>query len=193
MDEAVEKVGHKLPEGAIPKKAKDGKDKPEEKGKTGGTSKDTKTTSAFTDLPVELEDITGKLQQPLSTGSNKANVLFFITNDCPISNGYAPEIGSIVKEYSEKGMGFFVVQVDPDLTTSDARKHAKLFNLQCPVVIDRKHELVKATGVTITPEVAVMSHSGTLAYRGRIDDQYPGLGKKRIAPAARDLRDALNS
>jgi hypothetical protein len=32
---------------------------------------------------------------------------------------------------------------------------------------------------------------GGLAYRGRIDDLYPELGKKRAAPTKRDLREAL--
>jgi hypothetical protein len=190
MDKAI-KEGYKLPEGAIPEKAKEKPKAEKGQARTGATAGF--TVSALTQLPIEMPDISGKLQQPLSTGRNKANVLFFITNDCPISNGYAPEIGSIVKAYAEKGIGFYVVQVDPDLSTEDARKHAKLYNLPCPVVIDRKHELVKATGVTITPEVAVMMPGGTLAYRGRIDDQYPGLGKKRIAPAERNLREALNA
>ncbi len=60
------------------------------------------------------------------------------------------------------------------------------------MLLDPKHQLVKAVGVNVTPEVAVITADGKLAYRGRIDDQYPGLGKKRLAPAQRDLRNALN-
>jgi hypothetical protein len=119
-------------------------------------------------------------------------VLFFITPDCPISNGYSPEIGAIVKEYSDKGVRFYAIHVDPDLTAEAARKHAREYSLPCPVLLDRRHQLVKTTGVTITPEAAVLTPDGKMAYRGRIDDQYPGLGKKRVAPSVRDLRQALN-
>jgi hypothetical protein len=47
--------------------------------------------------------------------------------------------------------------------------------------------------VTTTPEVAIVTPAGQIAYRGRIDDQYADLGKKRLAPTQRDLREALTS
>ena len=73
------------------------------------------------------------------------------------------------------------------------RKHAREFGLTLPVLIDAKHELVSAAGITRTPEVAVFTPDGTLAYRGRIDDRYAGFGKKRPVPTQRDLRDALTA
>jgi hypothetical protein len=52
-------------------------------------------------------------------------------------------------------------------------------------------KLVKATGVTVTPEVALMK--GTeLLYRGRIDDRYVDFGKDRPQPTRRDLDVALD-
>jgi hypothetical protein len=85
------------------------------------------------------------------------------------------------------------VHVDPDLTKDAAQKHAREYGLSLPVLLDTKHQLVAATGVTHTPEVAVILKDGTVAYRGRIDDRYPGLGIKRQAPKERDLRDALTA
>lgn len=139
------------------------------------------------------QDVEGKPQEPLKVADDKAHVLIFLTPDCPISNGYAPEIASIFKEYGSKGVRFYVVHVDPDCTAETARKHAMEYGLPCPVLLDPRHQLVKATGVTITPEAAVLTPDGKVAYRGRIDDQYPGLGKKRVAPAERDLRQALDA
>jgi hypothetical protein len=88
---------------------------------------------------------------------------------------------------------FYAVQVDPDLTAEQARRHAREFGLRLPVLRDSRHELVKATSVTRAPEVAVLLPGGKLAYRGRIDDLYSALGKKRKAPSWRDLRDALTA
>ncbi|HUQ87649.1 MAG TPA: hypothetical protein VM096_08830, partial [Vicinamibacterales bacterium] len=48
------------------------------------------------------------------------------------------------------------------------------------------------TGVTVTPEVAVMRGS-TLVYRGRIDDRYVELGRERPKPTRHDLEEALNA
>jgi hypothetical protein len=61
------------------------------------------------------------------------------------------------------------------------------------VLLDREHRLVAATGVTITPEVAVVTADGRVAYRGRIDDSYPQIGVKRRSPTQRDLRAALSA
>jgi peroxiredoxin len=143
--------------------------------------------------PLSLKDIDGKTHTPLAVGNAKANVLFFTTTDCPIANSYSPEIASIVKDFGESSVRFFAVHVDPDLKADEARKHAIEFGLTLPVLLDAKHELVRAAGITRTPEVAVFTPDGTLAYRGRIDDRYPGFGKKRPAPTQRDLRDALTA
>jgi hypothetical protein len=172
-----ERIGLPVPtfwKESLPKKPKD---KDDESGKP----------------PLSLKDIDGKPHTPLAIDNAKANVLFFTTTDCPIANSYWPEIATIVKDCGGSSVQFFAVHVDPDLKADDARKHAKDFSLTLPVLIDAKHELVLDAGITRTPEVAVFTPDGTLAYRGRIDDRYTGFGKKRPAPTQRDLRDALTA
>jgi hypothetical protein len=140
---------------------------------------------------LAFEDVQGRTQQPLGAEEAKASVLFFVTPDCPISNGYAPEINALVKEHAGRPLRFYVVHVDPDLKPDAARKHAESFGYRCPVLLDSKHQLVAATGVTTTPEVAVVTQDGAIVYRGRIDDRYPEVGVKRRAPTQRDLGEAL--
>src|SRR5262249_54873886 len=82
---------------------------------------------------------------------------------------------------------------DPTLTRDAAQQHAREFDIKCPVLIDRAHELVKHTGATITPEAAVLTAGGRLAYRGRIDDRQVALGQRRPRPTRQDLRDALEA
>ena len=52
---------------------------------------------------------------------------------------------------------------------------------------------MKQTGVTVTPEVAVLSADQKLLYRGRIDDRYIDFGKDRPEPTVRDLERALDA
>jgi hypothetical protein len=59
-------------------------------------------------------------------------------------------------------------------------------------VRDLGQKLVKLTGVTVTPEVAVVNGTQVL-YRGRIDDRYLELGKDRPEPTRRDLEAALEA
>ena len=143
--------------------------------------------------PVTLTDLDGRSHQPLKVEGVKAHVLVFITTDCPIANSYAPELAALARDHARSPLRVFLIHTDPDLTADDARKHAKEYSLTSPILIDRRHQLVKATAVTVVPEAAVLLPDGTLAYRGRIDDLYAEVGKKRPAPTTRDLRNALDA
>ena len=59
------------------------------------------------------------------------------------------------------------------------------------MLLDPAHSLVEFTGATTTPEVAVLTRTGVIAYLGRIDDRYVDLGIKRAQPRTTDLRDTL--
>lgn len=141
--------------------------------------------------PMSFRDISGQELLPLNVKEAKAHVFFFVTQDCPISNSYAPEINSIVKDFADKNVKLFLVQVDPDLAVEEAQKHASQYGYHLPVIIDNKHQIVSALGATCTPEAAILLPHNRVAYLGRIDDLFTGLGKKRQAPSERNLRDAL--
>ena len=140
--------------------------------------------------PLEVSDIDGAKQRLFDA---KPTVLVFILQDCPIANAFAPEIGRICETYKKKGVAFYVVYVDQDLKAEDAKKHAKDFGYRCPAFIDSKRELIKRAQVTMSPEAAVFAADGTLKYRGRINDLYVDLGKKRNAATTHDLREALDA
>ena len=127
---------------------------------------------------------------PLSA-AEPIRVLVFTTTDCPISNRYAPEINRLAARFS--GQATFVL-VYPVATDSPEmiREHHKKFGYSLESIRDTKHELVKQTGVTVTPEVAVIA-GDRIVYRGRIDDRYIELGKDRIKPTRHDLEDALTA
>src|ERR1700721_2258318 len=63
-------------------------------------------------------------------------VLFFITTDCPISNGYVPEMNRIAKEYASRGVRFYGVMTDTSVPVADVRKHVKDFGYVFPVLLD---------------------------------------------------------
>lgn len=146
--------------------------------------------SAFGALP-ELTDVHGKaLPGP---GEAKATVIYFITHDCPISNQYAPEIGRICQEYGERGVQCYLAYVDPDLTVEGIDQHRTDYSHQSAAILDAAHEIVKAVGATVTPEAVVLDSKGEVAYLGRINNFYAGLGKPRRFVTQHDLRDALDA
>jgi thiol-disulfide isomerase/thioredoxin len=127
---------------------------------------------------------------PLSA-AEPIRVLVFTTTDCPISNRYAPEIQRLAAKFSAK-VKFVLVYPVPTDSPAMIREHAKKFAYSIETLRDTDRKLVKQTGVTVTPEVAVMV-GDTMVYRGRIDDRYIELGKERLQPTQRDLESALDA
>lgn len=141
-------------------------------------------------------DVAGRTRRPLDEAwkqGKTAAVLFFVTTDCPIANRFAPEINRICRDYGARKLAFYIVQVDALLKAPQAAAHAKAYGFTCPVLLDRRHELVRFCGAHVTPEVAVVSTQGKILYRGRIDDRYASLGKPRLQPSKHDLRLALDA
>jgi AhpC/TSA family protein len=140
---------------------------------------------------LSVTDIDGKELSPLRP-SGPAEVLFFITHDCPISNFYAPEIQRICGQYGAKGVSCALVYVDPQMNAAVARKHLGDFGYKgIPAILDAKHKVVDAAGARFTPEAIVIGHDGRILYSGRIDNFYAGLGKPRRQATVHDLRTAL--
>lgn len=139
----------------------------------------------------ELRDLEGNVHAPLAVEDARAHVLLFLATDCPIANASAPAVHALRAAFEPRGVRFYLVHVQTDLEEAAVAAHARAFGHRGPVLIDRRHDLVRATGVAAVPEAAVLDRAGTLAYRGRIDDLFGDVGKKRPAARRHDLRDAL--
>jgi thiol-disulfide isomerase/thioredoxin len=140
---------------------------------------------------LSVSDIDGRQIFPLRPGG-VAEVLFFVTHDCPISNFYAPEIQRICTEYGSKGVSCALVYVDSQMDTAAVRKHLADFGYKgIPAILDTKHKVVDAAGAKVTPEAILVGHDGNILYSGRIDNFYAGLGKPRRQATVHDLRTAL--
>jgi thiol-disulfide isomerase/thioredoxin len=127
---------------------------------------------------------------PLSA-AEPVSVLVFTTTDCPISNRYAPEITRLAAKFDRQAKFVLVYPVPAD-SPELIREHKKKFAYAIESIRDTDQKFVKMTGVTVTPEVAVMRGSQIL-YRGRIDDRYVELGRERPQPTQHDLENALSA
>ena len=142
---------------------------------------------------VVVKDVDGNERRPLAEGGDKGTLFFFVLHDCPAANIYAPEMNRIAEKYGAQGVHSYLVYVEEDLSEAEARKHARQHEIRFPALMDRKHQLVKATGATISPEAALLSADKRVVYHGRIDDRIIAPGKQRIHPGTRDLRAALDA
>jgi peroxiredoxin len=121
-----------------------------------------------------------------------ASVLFFIATDCPISNGYVPEMNRIAHDFASRGVRVYAVMADTATPLAEVQKHAREFGLTFPVLLDPKQILARFTGATVTPEAVVISSASAVVYQGHIDNRVEGFGVQRNQATQHDLRDALD-
>ena len=141
----------------------------------------------------KVRDAAGAEHTPAEWREKAAVVLFFIDTECPVSNGYAPQMRRIAEKYAGRKVATYGVHSEPTTTGPVAAAHAKEYNLPFPIWIDPKQQLAGAAHVRVTPEAVVVSASGKVLYRGRIDDKYSTDGKRRDEPRVHDLEAALDA
>ena len=141
----------------------------------------------------QLLDTTGAPHSSAEWAKGRAVVLYFVATDCPIANSYVPEMNRIEELYSPKGVAFFAVQADVTVSDAAVAKYAAEFQYKYPMLLDPKQELVRYTGATVTPQVAILSPEGKLLYLGRIDNRVADFGKQRPRATVFDVRNSLDA
>ena len=136
----------------------------------------------------------GSALTPFKETGTKAIVLVFTATDCPIANTYQPTLASLQQQYASRGVQFIQVHPDRDANDSKIERHAKEFQIEAPIVLDRDLWLARRVNAEVTPEVFLIERgNSTPAYRGAIDKQYAGFGKKRSSADNHFLADAIES
>ena len=155
-----------------------------------------KSSTAAEEIP---EDLDGNSIDPFNVSDGNTIVLVFAGVDCPISNRYVPAINRLYKNYGSKNFSFWIIYPGSYFDSKEVESHLKEYQIKAPALIDRKGYLVKKTGATVTPEVAVYAPSSgnslpeNWIYRGRIDNRYTDFGKWRAEPSREDLKEVLQS
>ena len=140
-----------------------------------------------------IRDIDGR-EMSLFRASQTANVLLFVTSDCPISNGYAPDIQRLCAEYKERGVSCSLIYEDATIEVAAVRKHLADYRYRgIAAAIDDRATVAREVNATVTPQAVVIDANGAVRYRGRIDNRYVDFGKSRRVVTERDLKDALDA
>lgn len=124
-------------------------------------------------------------------------LLIFVTSDCPISNGYAPEIRRICDAYAARGVSCTLVYEDMAIDEAAVRAHQREYGYRnLEAVIDRDRSIAGRVKATVTPQAVVVSKTGAVEvvkYRGRIDNEYVSLGRRRRVVTEHDVKAALDA
>jgi peroxiredoxin len=140
-----------------------------------------------------LSDVKGQAHTGDEWHGKQAVVLFFLGAECPVSNGYSPDMCKLAEEYAERGVVCYGVHVEPGLAAEDAARHAEEYGLTFPILLDPEQKLAGMVGARVTPDTVVVQPDGAVAYRGRIDNRYSVKGKRRDNPTKHELVDAIEA
>ena len=143
--------------------------------------------------PFSLQDAQGMTHTRKSWQAAPAVVLLFLGTECPVANGYAPEMARLAKQFADRGVVFIGVHCDPDVTAKLAAQHAREYQLTFPILLDPEQKLAKPAGVRMMSAAVVLLPDGEVVYRGRIDDRYTDQGKRRLEPTTHDLKTAIEA
>jgi thiol-disulfide isomerase/thioredoxin len=149
-------------------------------------------TGVFAQAMSNILDAQGKVYSNSELKLHKATVFIFLATDCPNSNSYAPEMIRLSQEYESRGVAFYGVYSDPAETSAGVRKHDVDYGIRFPSLMDSQQILARETGALGTPESVILSPSGKVLYRGRIDNRFAVYGKTRLHVDQHDLRTALD-
>ena len=142
---------------------------------------------------AQVRDVDGRVRD-LFAPAGAANLLVFVASDCPISNGYAPEIQRICRDYRTKGVACSLVYEDVSIDPERVRAHRDAYGYKdIASVIDGDGAIAERARATVTPQAVIVGPGGIVKYRGRIDNQYAALGKPRRVVTVHDLREALDA
>jgi peroxiredoxin len=125
-----------------------------------------------------LRDTQGRLHSSEEWRDRKGAVLFFLEPDCPVANGYAPEMRRLAARYADRGIAFYGIHSRGYVSSETAAQHAASFRLCFPILLDPAQVVAGEAGVRRTPEAVLLAPDGQILYGGRIDARYePGNGR----------------
>jgi peroxiredoxin len=118
---------------------------------------------------------------------NKATVIVFTCNECPVAAAYADRFIEVQKDYEEKGVQLVAINVQDELPRMKDVAMSQGFNF--PYVLDESQQSARDFGAARTPELFVLDGKGKIAYMGALDDNWQSKAKVRKTY----VRDALDA
>ena len=105
---------------------------------------ETKTTPPLG--AISLADPLGNMHSPTEWQVHRAVVLFFLGTECPVSNGYSPDMAALAAKYAKRGVACYGIYCEAEVTPGEVTAHAKGYGLTFPVLLDPEQALASAVG-----------------------------------------------
>jgi thiol-disulfide isomerase/thioredoxin len=140
-----------------------------------------------------LKGTDGRMYSLDGVKGEKGTAVIFTCNECPYAKGYEDRLIELAQAYQPQGIAFVAINPnDPKVSPGDGFdfmvKRAQEKGFPYPYVFDDTQGVAAAYGAKVTPHIFLLNASGTLVYRGRIDDNL-----KEEEVKKRDFQSALDA
>lgn len=145
--------------------------------------------------PRHVLDHRGQIHSLASKSDQAVRVFVFLTAECPIAKSYVPTLRRLSEQWQESSESIVLYGVWADATTkpSQVAQFAEEYQIPFPLLLDTDQRLGEELQPKFVPEAVVLDSEGHVVYRGRIDDTYTDLGRRRPSATVNDLADAVTA
>jgi len=161
---------------------------------TSDSPADQQTTTESIDIHgIRILDVEGNIHALGEVDGLEGIAFVFISSECPISRRYVPELNRLAQSDAADRIRFYGVLSDLSVSRQAAENFVSEFQVAFPVLLDTSRDLAALFTPTHVPQAFVVRASGQLVYRGRIDDQYANVDKRRPQAREKDLLAAMTA
>jgi peroxiredoxin len=124
----------------------------------------------------------------------EVKVYIFMSEDCIICQSYTPYLNELHDRYMDEGIE--IIGVFPNFSSKKKQIDAfkEKYQIKYALQSDYFRSITEQFQATITPEVVVFDESqNAVLYRGRIDNTFFRVGKRRRVTTTSELEDALEA
>lgn len=139
-------------------------------------------------IPLSITGIFGQ-----KMGENRLKAYVFLSDECPMCQGYAPVLNQLAADYKVKGVDFIGVFPNYYATDSSILAFKTEYNITFTTVKDSAFQLTNHFNASITPQVFLENTEGSLLYAGQIDNAYFRAGKRRGTTSDYYLKSAIEA
>jgi len=121
-------------------------------------------------------------------------VYVFMLEDCLITQFYTPQLRNLYEEYFKYNIDFVGLFPNKYSKPEKIDSFKTAYQIPFPLKTDYYKSKTRLMDAKVTPEVCVYNHDfQEIIYKGRIDNAYYKVGKKRGVTNTSELRDVLEA
>jgi peroxiredoxin len=141
---------------------------------------------------LSLPDCFGKPFDLKQLDSAPIIAVAFVGTECPLAKLYGTRLQELSARYADRGVRFIAVCSNVQDSLTEIVAYRNKAGITFPMLIDSQQQLADLVKATRTPEIVILDDSRSVAYQGRIDDQY-GIGIVREMPQQEFAAMALDA